>query len=71
MAAAHTGTSPADVVAVAIAPNPAPPPGSTSGAAPPIRIRLTLKDGATVETPICGGVSREPLCSAQPRSVGP
>ena len=71
LATTHLGKSPDDVVAVAIAPNPTGPPGSTLGAAPPIRIRMTLKDGTTVETPICGGVSREQVCSAQPRSVSP
>jgi hypothetical protein len=68
LATTHLGKSPDDVVAIAITPNPTGPPGSTSGAAPPIRLRLTLKDGSTIETLICGGVSMEPVCSAQPRA---
>jgi hypothetical protein len=60
--------SPDDVVAIAIAPNPTGPPGSTSGAAAPIRLRLTLKDGSTREANICGGVSMEEVCSAKPRA---
>ena len=69
LATIHLGKSPDDVVAIAITPNPTEPPGSTSGAAPPMRLRLTLKDGANIETLICGGVSMEPVCSAQPRAT--
>ena len=69
LATTHLGKSPDDVVAVAITPNAPGPPGSTSGAAPPIRLRLTLKDGVAIETLICGGVSMEPVCSAQPRTT--
>jgi hypothetical protein len=57
-----------DIQAVAILPNPTGPPGSTSGSAPPIRLRLTFKDGSTKETTVCGGVSMEPVCSAKPRA---
>jgi hypothetical protein len=64
------GISPEDVEAIAIAPNPTGPPGSTSGA-PPIRLRLALRDGSTVEATICGGVSREAVCSAEPRASTP
>ena len=60
--------SPDDIVAVNIAPNPTLGPGEAHGAAPPIRLRLTLKDGSILEANVCGGVSREPICSAQPRA---
>jgi hypothetical protein len=57
-----------DVVGVNIAPNPTGAPDSAQGAAPPIRLRLTMKDGATREFSVCGGVSMEPVCSVQPRA---
>jgi hypothetical protein len=71
LAATHLGMGPDDIVAIAIAPAPSPPPGSTPGAAAPIRIRLKLLDGSTLEGTICGGVSREPICDAQPRGIPP
>jgi hypothetical protein len=60
--------SPDDIVAINIAPNPTLAPGDAHGAAPPIRLRLTLKDGSILEANVCGGVSREPICSVQPRA---
>jgi hypothetical protein len=61
--------SPDDIVAINIAPNPTLAPGEAHGAAPPIRLRLSLKDGSIPEANVCGGVSREPICSAQPRAT--
>ena len=57
-----------EIIALAILPEPSPPAGSTSGAATPIRVRLTMKDGSSKEAALCGGVSMEPVCSAQPRA---
>ncbi len=71
LAATHLGMSPDGIVAIAIGPEPSRPPGSTPGAAAPIRLRLRLMDGSSLEATICGGVSREPICEAQPRSVAP
>jgi hypothetical protein len=71
LATAHLRMSPGDIVAIAIAPEPSPPPGSAPGAASPIRLRLKLMDGSSLEANICGGVSREPVCDAQPRSIAP
>ena len=68
LATTRLGMGAEDVEAIAIAPNPTGPPGSVSGAAPPIRLRLTLRDDTTIEATICGGVSMEPVCSAEPRA---
>jgi hypothetical protein len=67
--ARQTGNDQDDVVAFNIAPEPSPPPGTTKDAASPIRLRVTLKDASIDEAAICGGVSREPVCSAQPRET--
>lgn len=69
LASTRLGMDPENVEAIAITPNPTAPPGSTSGAAPPIRLRLTLRNGSTIETTVCGGVSTEPVCSAEPRAT--
>jgi hypothetical protein len=60
--------NPDEIAAMNIAPNPTLGPGEAHGAAPPIRLRLKLKDGSILEANVCGGVSREPICSAQPRA---
>jgi hypothetical protein len=65
VAAAEAGKNRDDVTAVAIVPDP-PPVGVTLGAAWPIRVRIALTDGSVHETRICGGVSIDPACSAEP-----
>jgi hypothetical protein len=72
VAAAEVGKNRGDVAAIAIVPDP-PPEGAVLGGAWPIRVRIALKDGSTHETRMCGGVSIDPACTAephlQPRSV--
>jgi len=59
---------PAEIVALAILPEPSPPPGTTLGGAIPIRVRYSLKDGSSHEAALCGGASMESVCSARPRA---
>jgi hypothetical protein len=72
VAAAEVGKNRSDVVAIAIVPDP-PPEGAVLGGAWPIHVRIALKDGSTHDTRMCGGVSIDPACKAepnlQPRSV--
>ena len=72
VAAAEVSKNRGDVAAVAIVPDP-PPEGMTLGGAWPITVRIALKDGSTHDSRMCGGVSIDPACKAephlQPRSV--
>lgn len=65
VAAAEVGRNRGDVAAIAIVPDP-PPEGATLGGAWPIHVRIALKDGSTHESRMCGGVSIDPACKAEP-----
>ena len=65
VAAAEISRNRGDVAAIAIVPDP-PPEGATLGGAWPIHVRIALKDGSTHDAHMCGGVSIDPACSADP-----
>jgi hypothetical protein len=44
-----------------------PPEGATLGGAWHITVRIALRDGSTHDARMCGGVSIDPACSAEPR----
>jgi hypothetical protein len=65
VAAAEVAQNRGDVAAIAIVPDP-PPEGVTLGGAWPVLVRIAMKDGSVHETRMCGGVSIDPACSAEP-----
>ncbi len=57
-----------DVARILIVPSPPPDDGilQSVGGATPITVRLLMRDGATLESQMCGGIGRGPACSDEP-----
>jgi hypothetical protein len=71
VAAAEVSATRADVVTIVIIPDP-PPTGDvvmTLGGAKPIKVEITLTDGATHVSLMCGGLAMAPACQDDPRLV--
>jgi hypothetical protein len=68
-AASRAGRTRDDVTATVIVPDPPPKDGVlvTLGGAAPINVRITLTDGTTLDTPVCGGLAMGPLCTDTPQ----
>lgn len=72
-AAQHLHATRADVVSVAIAPDPTPEVRNgvtilqTRGGAAPIVLLVTLQDGSTHPVSMCGGIPSGPACSDDPQ----
>lgn len=65
VAAAEVSKNRGDVVGIVIVPD-APPDGATLGGAWPIHVRAAFRDGTTHDVRMCGGLSLDPACSADP-----
>ena len=71
-AAENLHRDPEEVASIEILPEPTPEVVNgvtilrTVGGATPISVRVTLKDGATRETWMCGGVASGPACTDHP-----
>lgn len=70
-AAAEIGRTRDDVTAIVIVPDPPPKDGVlvALGGAAPINVRITLADGTTHDTPMCGGIPSGPTCTDTPQLV--
>lgn len=68
-AAAEISATRADVVAIAIVPDPPPRDGvlEASGGAKALRIRITMTDGSMHDAMMCGGIPSGPACMDAPR----
>ncbi len=64
-AASQAGRTRDDVTATVIVPDPPPKNGVlvTLGGAAPINVRITLTDGTTRDTLMCGGLAMGPICT--------
>jgi hypothetical protein len=68
-AAAEVGRTRDDVTATVIVPDPPPKDGVVAiiGGDAQIKVRITLTDGSTHDTGVCGGLAMGPLCTDTPR----
>jgi len=66
VAAAEASKNRGDVVGIVVVPDP-PPEGATLGGAWPIHVRVAFMDGTVHDARLCGGISIDPACSADPQ----